>query len=531
MKRSISLLFALLSASVAHAEYYYTIGAGYIPADNVHYPSPEAACQAAYPRLEARLADIGYDVPSPYTAPTLLYEYPPNSATYSCPATATFVAGPDNTATATFTAYIYKQGNNCTEGQTYNPETSLCEDPTEDQDRKEKGDPDGAQATGGAVVCKAVGDPINAAAGNLFEAETDYQDPDGEFRVVRYYNSIDGQWGFSNTTWLFLGSSGAVTIHFDDGHSSLFTIENGVATPEPTEHGRLEQVSGQWVYTSTSNEELFFDATGRLAVRHQPNGLAQTFSYAYNPDYTTVVTATDSKGHTMTWTYSLNGQPVQLTAGDLRIDYTWNDTDQFVSELTKVEITRASHTSTRNYIYADARNATRLTGIVDERGVTYSTWTYDDQGRATSSQHAGGADQTTLTYNSDGTTTVTNALGHSVTFTYEVIQGTKRITHIAGQPTASCPASNSSYTYTADGQVQTMTDAMGHVTAYTYDALGREVSRVEAQGTPQERTIATTWNATWPYLRESVTTADRVTTYGYDDEGRLTSTTVHDNKE
>lgn len=531
MKRTAFIVAALLSASVTHAEYYYIIEAGYIPADGVHYPSPEAACQAAYPRLEAQLAAIDYNVPSPYTGPTIIYESPPNIAYYDCPATATFVAGPGNTADATFEATITKQGNNCAEGQTYNPETSLCEDPAEDQDRKEKGDPDSAQTTGGVVVCKAVGDPINAAAGNLFEAETDYQDPDGEFRVVRYYNSIDGQWDFSNTTWLFLGSPGAVTIHFDDGHSSLFTIESGVAIPEPTERGRLEQVSGQWVYTSTSNEEFFFDATGRLAVRRQPNGLAQTFSYAYNPDYTEVVTATDSRGHTITVTKGFNGQPAHLTAGDLTVDYTWTYTDQFVPELTKVETTRANHTSTRDYIYGDARNTTRLTGIVDERGVTYSSWTYDDQGRATSSRHAGGADQTTLTYNSDGTTTVTNALGHSVTFTYEVIQGTKRITHIAGQPTASCPASNSSYTYTADGQVQTMTDAMGHVTAYTYDALGREVSRVEAQGTPQERTIATTWNATWPYLRESVTTADRVTTYGYDDEGRLTSTTVHDNKE
>lgn len=532
MKRLCFLVCALFAASSVRAEFYYTIMGAYARADGVHYKTPDAACQVAFPQLQAKLASIGYTVPSPYTGPVLLYETPPNTAEYDCPATATFVASPTLSATATFDEYITKAGNNCTDQQTYNPDTGACENSDEDQDRKEQGDLDSPQATGGVLICKAVGDPINAATGNLFESETDYQDPDGELHFVLYYNSASGQWHHSYDTSLRIDSD-VMALHFEDGHTSLFMVNNGVATAEPTELGRLEQVSGQWVYTSPSNEEFVFDAMGRLVIDRQPNGLAKTFTYTLNSDYTTTVTATDSRGHTMTWINGFSGGPSQMTVGDLTVTYTWveSGTQIFYSELTQAVVNRSGHISSRTYTYGDARNTSWLTGITDERGVVYSTWTYDDQGRATSSQHAGGADQTALTYNSDGTTTVTNALGHSVTFTYQVIQGVKRITHIAGQPTASCPASDSSYTYTPDGQVQTMTDALGHVTAYTYDTLGREISRVEAQGTPQQRTTTTTWNATWPYLRESVTREDRVTTYGYDNQGRLTSTTVHDNKE
>ncbi|MBD8898978.1 DUF6531 domain-containing protein [Rhodanobacter sp. DHG33] len=539
MKRIAFILFALLVASVAHADdqYYYLItGTNGDVADGVHYPTPDAACRVMYPQLEAALTQEleGPDetvAPSPYTSPTLIYSEPPNTALYDCEATATVTYLVDG-STQTFTNddTISQAGDNCTDAQTYNPSTGLCEDPTDDQSRKELGDSDSAQVTGGAIVCKSVGDPINAAVGNVFESETDYQDADGELRFVRYYNSGPGYWTHSYSTLLVAGDN-VLQIYFDDGHSSLFKVNNNVATAEPTELGRIDQVNGQWVYTSPANEKFTFNTSGHLVKYQQANGLAQTLAYTTNPDNSGSVTVTDSRGHTMTWNTSTYGLATQLAAGDLTVAYTWNVTPQYTYQLTGVAKTRANHTSTRIYAYGDSNNDALLTGVTDERGIAYSSWSYDTQGRATSSQHAGGADLTTVSYNSDGTSTVTNALGHGVTFTYQVIQGVKRVTSIAGQPTASCPASNSSFAYTTSGQVQTQTDALGHVTAYTYDTLGREITRVEAQGTPQVRTITTTWNPTWPYLRQTVSTSDRTTTYGYDSQGRPTSTTVHDNKE
>jgi hypothetical protein len=43
----------------------------------------------------------------------------------------------------------------------------------------------------------------------------------------------------------------------------------------------------------------------------------------------------------------------------------------------------------------------------------FESWTYDSQGRATSSQHAGGADLTKVTYTNGTCTTVTDARGRS----------------------------------------------------------------------------------------------------------------------
>ena len=378
--------------------------------------------------------------------------------------------------------------------------------------------------------------------GNVFESETDYQDSDGELRFSRYYNSTNGSWTHTYQASIYTTDSSALVIIFDDGHSSLFTLNNGVATAEPSELGSMNQVNGQWVYTSPANEQFAFDASGRLVTWRQANGLAQTLTYATSVKGGVVVittTVTDSRGHVLTYITSLsNSLLAQLSAGDLTVAYTWTTTTDSATtsphtiyQLTQVAATRAGYTGTRTYIYGDTRNPSWLTSLTDERGIAYASWAYDAQGRATSSQHAGGADVTTVTYNSDGTSTVSNALGHNVTYTYQVIQGVNRITHIAGEPAASCPASNSSYTYTANGQVQTMTDALGHVTAYTYDTQGREITRVEAQGTPQARTISTQWDTTWPYLRDSVTTVDHITTYSYDSQGRLLSTTMHDTKE
>jgi len=198
--------------------------------------------------------------------------------------------------------------------------------------------------------------------------------------------------------------------------------------------------------------------------------------------------------------------------------------------ITKVAKAWGNHSTTRTYVYEDTNNPTLLTGIIDERGIRFATWHYDAQGRAISSEHANGAEKVTLAYQADGSVVVANSLGHNVTYRYQVIQGIKRVTAIEGEPTVGCPASNSSYTYTARGQVETKTDALGTVTAYEYDTQGRETKRVEAKGTPQERTITTTWDTT-RFLPVTVTTPDRVTTYTYDTQGRLLSTSIHAIKE
>ncbi|WP_236208157.1 RHS repeat protein [Pseudomonas tohonis] len=179
----------------------------------------------------------------------------------------------------------------------------------------------------------------------------------------------------------------------------------------------------------------------------------------------------------------------------------------------------------RTYHYQDSRNPNLLTGITDERGIRYATWTYDDQGRAISSEHAGGAERTLVSYNDDGSSTVTNALGKRTTYRFQTIQGVRRVTAIEGEPSANCPNSNSTFTYDDRGLVKTRTDNKGNVTTFDYNERGLEISRTEAYGTAQARTVTTTWYPTL-FLPASVTEPDRITTYSYDDQGRPLSQVV-----
>ena len=73
---------------------------------------------------------------------------------------------------------------------------------------------------------------------------------------------------------------------------------------------------------------------------------------------------------------------------------------------------------TRSYVYGNTAIPNELTSIVDESGITYSSWVYDSQERATSSTLAVGANAMTLVYNTDGSVTTTDALGAVRTFTF-----------------------------------------------------------------------------------------------------------------
>lgn len=166
-----------------------------------------------------------------------------------------------------------------------------------------------------------------------------------------------------------------------------------------------------------------------------------------------------------------------------------------------------------------------LTGITDERRVRYATWQYDDQGRAVSSEHAGGTDRNTLTFNADGSTTVTNPLGKQTTYHFTYLAGARRVDTVEGHATASCQGANKGYTYTDEGWVASKTDWKGNTTTYTYNAKGQEIARTEAAGTPQARTITTEWHPSLP-VKTKITEPGRETLYTYDANGNVTKQTT-----
>jgi YD repeat-containing protein len=168
-----------------------------------------------------------------------------------------------------------------------------------------------------------------------------------------------------------------------------------------------------------------------------------------------------------------------------------------------------------------------LTGITDEEGVRYATYDYDSEGRAISSEHAGGVDDFSVTYNSDGTVTTTNALGKETTYTFDTILGTKYVVQVEGHASTHCAAANKFYTRDKMGAVERETDWNGNVTEYERDSFGQVTSKTEDVGGSAERTTTTTYDSTFR-LPDVITETGKTTDYGYDSDGRMTSMTITD---
>lgn len=186
-------------------------------------------------------------------------------------------------------------------------------------------------------------------------------------------------------------------------------------------------------------------------------------------------------------------------------------------------------TLTYHYEDTNAINRFALTGITDENGHRYATWAYDaTTGRALSSQHAGGAELTTIAYDYvNNTRTVTNALSKQAIYNLARYQGVFRISSVDGQASTHCPASTVTFAYDSNGFVQQTTSSEGRVNTYVHSAIGQETSRTEGAGSPVARTVATTWNATW-HEPDQITEPGGRINFTYDSSGRLSQLTETD---
>lgn len=134
--------------------------------------------------------------------------------------------------------------------------------------------------------------------------------------------------------------------------------------------------------------------------------------------------------------------------------------------------------TTKTYHYEDINFPRLLTGITDNKGIRYATWSYDSAGRAILSKHAGDVDMVSLDYThyddaQDPRVKETNPLGKETTYHLEYISDSKKIVNVEGHQSTNCLASSSYKTYYTTGLVQTETDRSGNVTYYEYDASNR----------------------------------------------------------
>jgi YD repeat-containing protein len=411
---------------------------------------------------------------------------------------------------------IYRSGNGCTPPKVYNLTTGACGNDLH------KGEEPLSCSAGLASAIPTVfsGNPINFSTGNKFQSESDYSaGNDSLLQFVRSYNSFDALWRHNYSTSLRIAvfkSTIYVSLVMASGREIFFTVNGATVTPNSIGLGQLVRLADGWQYTSENNDRYIFDTAGRMINWSNASGYFQQFSYTGNQ-----IIVTDNLGQSLTFTEDAEHQPLTLTGPGAQITYSYDANRRLVA----VSRTLAGQTSLREFHYEDSRNNGLLTGITDERGVRYATWSYDDQGRAISSEHANGAERIAIEYKSDGGASVTNELGKVTSYQFQTILGVKRIIAIKGEPSANCPNSNSTFTYDDRGLLKTKTDNKGNLTTYDYNTRGLETSRTEAAGTSQARTIITEWHPTL-FLPVTVTEPARITSYTYDAQGRRLSQSV-----
>jgi hypothetical protein len=374
----------------------------------------------------------------------------------------------------------------------------------------------GAPGTSGNLTASLTGNPINFTSGNKIQQVKDFVGDANIPEFHRTYNSIDKKWRHNYSHRMDIVDSQNATLELANGKAIPYDIYWTPAQPFTLDAGRLEKKNNIWIYTDFDNQQLFFDATGKFIGGLSADGVRYTLSYGNDR-----ITVASAQGKSISFTQAPDGQVLQLSTPEQTFSYQYSD-----GQLTGVSSDASGQGYIEQYHYEDARSPKLLTGITDARGVRYVTWAYDEQERAISSEHAGGADKVSISYNSDSSTTVTNELGKKTTYQFKTILGVKRITSIVGEPSANCPGANSTFEYDAKGLVVKKVDGKGNVTRYTYDSDRRENIRTEAAGTPQERKTTTYWHPSF-YLPVQTSDSAGSVIYNYNSNGKLLSKQIN----
>jgi RHS repeat-associated protein len=257
------------------------------------------------------------------------------------------------------------------------------------------------------------------------------------------------------------------------------------------------QVTG-WRRDDADGGYELFNAAGDVVTIARRSGLAQTL--AYDADGR-LLRVRDPQGRELAFAYDTKGLLV-------RVDLPDGGAVALAYARGRLASVTYPDQAVRRFLYGEAGNidandgraADALTGVLDEAQVRLSTTQYDARHRAVRTFLGEGTGEHRFAYqlSSDGdyarTTTVTLPLGGTATLTHVAVAGRVRTTARAFT-CAGCVPRNATQTWDAAAQPDVATGFDGVVADTDYAAPGLLVRRVEAVGTPLERTLQLQWDA------------------------------------
>jgi len=403
------------------------------------------------------------------------------------------------------------------------------------------------------------GNPIRIATGNKYQTEGDYLGAGIlPLQILRHYNSRQSQLGDATGV---IGSFGRTWRGYYDrrvygnartgvgGFLSAYVVRedrrvhafwpgagawdrNGNVQGKLTPLLDVKGVVTGWTYVEPESDLTeTYDADGNLVSIANRAGVTQTMSYTDGK----LVGVTDAFGRTLTFTYNASGYVQTITGPDTGVyQYAYDAVGNLTTVTYPDGRVRTYHYNEPAYM-SGANLPHALTGITDELGNRFATYTYAADGRATRTERAAGTYAFTLVYNGDGSVTETDPQGATRTFGFQVKLGVPHNTSASGAPTKSYPTAALA---NSTGYRTSAIDWNGNRTNYTIDVRGLETSRTEGltaagASTAVTRTTETDWHATFRLpvqVREKNAGGPllRRTANSYDTAGNLLTRTVTD---
>jgi RHS repeat-associated protein len=318
-------------------------------------------------------------------------------------------------------------------------------------------------------------------------------------------------------------TSSRVSIVSPEGYLRIFTKASSAANWSTTDSADSLAQNGDasWIYHRSDNDSILgFNADGKLLAVAQRNG--RLTSYTYNVAGK-LATINNDFGRVLALTYDGAGQLVGFTAPDMRVvGYTYDA----AGRLSGVNYPDAQ---TRTFVYENASFPHALTGIFDEVGARWGTFSYDGQGRAITSELAGGTARYQVSYPqpSLSTATIIDPLNTSRSYDYGSNAGKSAVLW-GDLPSAQGISDARTRTQSPSGLITSERDFKGVQTTTTWDEARRlPLSVTRAAGTPDAQIVTTQWHPIFS-LPVLVTEPGRTTAYTYDALGNTLSKTITD---
>ena len=371
---------------------------------------------------------------------------------------------------------------------------------------------------------------IPAAGGDQIRLNLSYSSLSREGLPLN--NAIDsgpmGGWEITDLQRLRVIEEDLLLMVEMSGHRRFGYLKQGDAfvTDAPS-RGAIYRVPGGWSQRDAAGALVEFDTAGLLIRNTFPGGRSR--SYGYLPDAQSrpqLSTISDRFGRSLQLFY--DGQSRLASAIDAAGE------SYLLSYAPSGALSRVQYPdgSYREFLYETPSFPLLLTGVIDENGDLYASYGYNSLGLAISTERAGGADRKDIVYVSDVQAEVTERVDegrtHSRTFGFSYVGfGLRRVTSLTQVPCEGCAGVTQMFAYDSRGVLTSATDAKGVETRYVRDFLGNELSRTDAYGTAEARTVSTIWDSNLR-LPLQIEEPGRQTSYAYDTAGRLTSRTVRD---